>query len=162
MRRITLPAVVAFAIVAFTAAPALSQAAPDGALVPVAGAGLKWAPITPPGFDEGMEIAAIYGDPAAAGEPYTLRLRLPDGYRFPPHFHPNAENVTVLEGTFLLAMGEEAAEDQLETYAPGDHLYIEPEHPHFGGARGETTIQLHGVGPFEIIVVGSPEDKRAK
>ncbi|NIP78745.1 MAG: cupin domain-containing protein [Gemmatimonadetes bacterium] len=161
MRRVTLPAVAVLAVTVVTAAPASSQAA-DGPLVPVANAALDWAPITPPGFDEGMEIAGVYGDPAAAGKAYTLRLRLPDGYRFPPHFHPKAENVTVLDGTFLLAMGEEVDDDRLQAYAPGDYLFIEPEHPHFGGARGETTIQLHGVGPFEIIVVGSPEDTRGK
>ena len=162
MRRITLPAVAALAGIAVTAAPSLSQQPTDGPLVPVAKAALDWAPITPPGFDEGMEIAGIHGDPAAAGEAYTVRLRFPDGYRFPPHFHPKAENVTVLEGTFLLAMGEEADQNQLKAYVPGDYLFIEPEHPHFGGARGETTVQLHGMGPFEIIVVGSPEDKRGK
>jgi quercetin dioxygenase-like cupin family protein len=162
MHRITLPTMVALACVAITAEPSFGQASADGPLIPVADASLEWAPITPPGFDEGMEIAGIYGDPAAAGEAYTLRLRFPDGYRFPAHFHPMAENVTVLDGTFLLAMGEEADEDRLEAYTPGDYLFIEPEHPHFGGARGETTVQLHGQGPFEIIVVGSPEDKRGK
>lgn len=122
-------------------------------------AGLEWAPLTPPGFDEGMELSVVQGDPSAA-EPYVVRLRFPDGYRFPPHFHPNAENLTVLEGSFQLAMGETADDAQLKTYAPGDFLYIEGKHPHFGGATGTTVVQLHGSGPFEVIVVGSPEDKR--
>lgn len=121
---------------------------------------LAWQPIEVPGFDSGMEIAVIRGDPAVAGEPYTLRLRFPDGYRFPPHWHPVAENVTVIEGTFLLAMGETAMEREHKQYRPGDYLYIEGKHPHFGGAIGRTVIQLHGSGPFDIIVVGSPEDRR--
>lgn len=157
--------VLSFALMASVAVvagvPTVAQAqSSDEVFVPIAGAELEWGAITPPGFDEGMEIAAIHGDPGVEGGAYTLRLRFPDGYRFPPHFHPNAENVTVLDGTFLLAMGEEADESRLQTYGAGDYLFIEGEHPHFGGARGMTTIQLHGVGPFDIIVVGSPEDTR--
>lgn len=164
LRRI-LTLTVAGTFATIVALPAAAQApdqdgAADEVFVPVAEADLEWSPITPPGFDEGMQIAAIHGDPSVDGGAYTLRLSFPDGYRFPPHFHPNAENVTVLEGTFLLAMGEEANEDRLQTYSPGDYLFIEGEHPHFGGARGETVIQLHGEGPFDIIVVGSPEDTR--
>lgn len=121
---------------------------------------LAWQAIEVPGFVSGMEIAVIRGDPGVEGEPYTIRLRFPDGYRFPPHWHPVAENLTVIEGTFLLAMGEEAVEGQLTTYRPGDYLYIAGRHPHFGGASGRTVIQLHGSGPFDIIVVGSPEDTR--
>ena len=138
------------------------QGAPaHDSLMLTAAAGLQWAPITPPGFDEGTEIAVVRGDPAKAGEPYVLRLRFPAGYRFPAHWHPVAENLTVLEGEFLLAMGEKLDESQLgQVYRPGDFIYAEPKKPHYGGARVPTTIQLHGVGPFAIIVVGSPEDIR--
>jgi quercetin dioxygenase-like cupin family protein len=130
------------------------------AFVEVGARDLRWEPIAPPGFDPGMEIAVVHGDPGAAGEAYTLRLRFPDGYRFPPHWHPVTENVTVLEGTFLLAMGERTDEARIRSYAPGDYLYIEGRHPHYGGATGRTVIQLHGTGPFDIVVVGSPEDIR--
>ncbi|HEU4721581.1 MAG TPA: cupin domain-containing protein [Gemmatimonadaceae bacterium] len=132
----------------------------DSAIATVRASSLAWAPIQPTGFDSGMEIAVVRGDPAAAGKPYVVRLRFNDGYRFPPHWHPVAENLSVLEGQFLLAMGEKADESRLTTYQPGDYLFIESKHPHFGGAKGRTAIQLHGVGPFEIVVVGSPQDKR--
>jgi quercetin dioxygenase-like cupin family protein len=121
---------------------------------------LAWEPITPAGFEAGMEIAVVRGDPGAQGQLYALRLRFPDGYRFPPHWHPVDENLTVLEGTFLLAMGEAADEAQLQRYAAGDYLFMPARHPHFGGAVGSTVIQLHGLGPFDIVVVGSPEDVR--
>ena len=71
----------------------------------------------------------------------------------PPHWHPMAENVTVLSGTFLLAMGERVDESQLKSYGVGDFLYIPATHPHFGGVKGETVIQLHGEGPFTINLV---------
>lgn len=161
MLRHLLTLVVAGTFATIMAVPAAAQdTASDGVFAPVGDAELQWEPIQPPGFDPGMEIAAINGDPGEDGGAYTLRLRFEDGYRFPPHFHPKAENLTVLEGTLLFSMGEEADEERLETYSPGDFLYIAGEHPHFGGARGETVIQLHGEGPFDIIVVGSPEDTR--
>lgn len=119
----------------------------------VAADDLTFAPIEVPGFLTGMKIAAVHGDPSVAGEPYTLRLAFPDGYEFPPHWHPMAENVTVLEGTFLLAMGKKFDDSKLESYEPGAYLFIAAENPHFGGAKGRTVIQLHGTGPFEIEVV---------
>lgn len=142
------------------AALAAQQPAAAEHLEAVATRELAWEAITPAGFDEGMEIAVVRGDPAAHGQPYALRLRFPDGYRFPPHWHPVDENLTVLEGTFLLAMGEAAEETRLQRYAAGDYLFMPATHPHFGGAVGLTVIQLHGTGPFDIIVVGSPEDVR--
>lgn len=123
----------------------------------VAAADLTWEDIEVPGFLTGMKIAPIHGDPSVAGEPYTLRLLFPDGYKFPPHWHPRAENVTVLEGTFLLAMGREFDDSKLKTYAPGDYLFIPAESPHFGGAKGRTVLQLHGLGPFDIVVVEGQE-----
>ena len=145
-------------------AAAQDQARADGdsALVSMTKADLEWSPIMPKGFDKGMEIAVVQGDLSAADDPYVVRLRFPDGYRFPPHWHPVPENVTVLEGTLQLGMGERRDKSQIRRYQPGDFLFIQPEHPHFGGAVGRTVIQLHGPGPFEIVVVGSPEDTRRR
>lgn len=118
---------------------------------------LVWTELELPGFLPGLQLAPVHGDPAAEGEAYVLRLRFPDGYRFPPHWHPRAENVTVLEGSFQLAMGEAFDEAALNTYAPGDYLFIAGENPHFGQVSGVTVLQLHGVGPFAINVVEGQE-----
>lgn len=129
----------------------------DGSAEPVmhdvAAAGLAYSDIDVPGFLPGMKIAPIHGDPSVADKQYTLRLWFPDGYKFPPHWHPRAENVTVLEGTLLLAMGDNFEESKLKTYQAGDYLFIAGKHPHFGGNKGETVLQLHGIGPFDIVVV---------
>ena len=138
-------------LAACAAVPALAQPAePAHAMVPAAQ--LEFTDIQPEGFEPGTKIATIHGDPSAADQPYVIRLSFPDGYRFPPHYHPKAENLTVLSGTFLLAMGKKADESKLQSYAPGDFLYIPPENPHYGGAKGETVIQLHGMGPFEVLL----------
>jgi hypothetical protein len=69
---------------------------------------------------------------------------------FPAHFHPMAENLTVMSGTFLLGMGAKADNAKLVTYAPGTFMSIPGKMPHFGGAKGATVIQLHGQAPFKI------------
>lgn len=112
-------------------------------------AGMQWTDLSVPGFAPGMKMAPVHGDPNGKGD-YTLRLRFPDGYEFPAHYHPNAEHVTVLSGSFTLGMGSRTDRSALRTYGPGDFIYIPGKNPHFGGARGETVIQLHGIGPFEI------------
>lgn len=129
----------------------------SAAMRDVAAAELEFNDIEVPGFLPGVQIAPVHGDPSVADQPYTLRLAFPDGYAFPPHWHPRAENVTVLEGTFRLAMGSEFDEGALDTYEPGDYLFIDAENPHFGQVEGRTVVQLHGVGPFEINVVEGQE-----
>jgi uncharacterized protein (TIGR02246 family) len=118
--------------------------------------GLSWSDFTPPGFDPGMKLTVLRGDPAKPG-PYTVRLQFPAGYRFPVHWHPGIENLTVVSGTFQLGMGNTANWGALKNYGPGDYLYIPPRHAHFGGASssGPSVIQLHGQGPFQVIL-GAP------
>jgi len=113
---------------------------------------VAFAPIEIPGFDSGMQIAVVHGDPNAETGDYTLRLKFPAGYSFPVHWHPMAEHLTVLSGTFLLGMGNTADEAAVQTYQPGAFLYIPGEHPHYGGVEGETVVQLHGQNPFKIVL----------
>lgn len=120
-----------------------------------AASGLSWSDFSPPGFDPGAKIAVLHGNPGEKGD-YTVRLQFPDGYKFPVHWHPGAEHLTVLTGSFLLGMGSSADWNAVTAYAPGDFLYIPARHPHYGGARGVTVIQLHGEGPFQLML-GSPK-----
>lgn len=129
------------------AAAATADDQPGMEIVP--STGLKWAPLEVPGFKSGIQMVVIHGDPSGAGD-YTLRLRFPDGYTFPSHWHPNGEHVTVIRGTFKVGMGARAVPGAVESYKAGDFLYIPGKMPHFGGATGTTEIQLHGVGPFAI------------
>src|SRR5207244_844700 len=97
-----------------------SAAAPMGMgdVKSLAGSGLTWSDFSPAGFDPGMKLAVLEGDPGAKG-PYVIRLQFPAGYRFPVHWHPGIENLTVVSGPFQLAMGNTADWSSLKTYAPG-------------------------------------------
>jgi len=139
-------------------AAASSTASMDmGDVKAMAGGGLTWSDFSPAGFDPGMKLAVLEGDPGAKG-PYVIRLQVPAGYRFPVHWHPGVENLTVVSGPFQLAMGNTADWNALKTYAPGDFIYIPPRHSHFGGsaAQAPSVIQLHGEGPFQLVL-GPPK-----
>jgi uncharacterized protein (TIGR02246 family) len=113
------------------------------------GTAVAWNDLVVPGFDPGAKIAVLHGDPGGTSD-YTIRLQFPAGYRFPVHWHPKGEHLTVLSGTFQLAMGNTADWNALKTYAPGDFIYMPAEHAHYGSVQGVTVIQLHGDGPFAI------------
>lgn len=149
------PSILIATVLAAAGAPeAAAQQSTDamGGMSAVPASSITFADIAVPGFDPGMKIAVIDGNPDASG-PYTLRLSFPAGYRFPAHFHPMPEHLTVLSGTLLLAMGDRADESKLQAYGAGDYLHLPAIKPHFGGARGATVIQLHGQGPFKINLV---------
>ena len=120
---------------------------------------VKFSPIEVPGFATGMKIAAIHGDPNADSGMYVIRLQFPAGYRFPAHWHPNAENMTVLSGELLLGMGDREDSAKLMSYKPGTFMYIPGKVPHFGGAKGMTVIQLHGQSPFKIELAKTTSSK---
>ena len=131
-----------------------APAAPPGHTIVMADQ-VPFAPFEVPGFAPGIELAVLNGDPSAETGSYTLRLRFPDGYRFPSHYHPKAENVTVLSGSFRLAMGTDEDPSDEQTYGPGSYLYIPPESPHYGSVSGSTVVQLHGDGPFQVILANT-------
>lgn len=148
---LTLAALIAIPALAFAQAP---EGEKEKAMHKIVKAdAVMFEPIEVPGFDSGMELAVLQGEPMGESGNYTLRLKFPDGYRFPAHYHPKAEQLTVLSGTFLLAVGETEDYEAVKTYAPGAYMYIPAEDPHYGGATGQTVIQLHGEAPFEIILV---------
>ena len=137
------------------ASPAAASMA-MGDVKTVANSALTWSDFAPPGFDPGIKLAVLEGDPGAKGH-YVLRLQFPAGYRFPVHWHPGIENLTVVSGPFQLAMGNTADWNALKTYGPGDFIYVPPKHAHFGGSgSAPSVIQLHGEGPFQVIL-GAPK-----
>ena len=101
----------------------------------------------------------LEGDPAKEG-PFTMRLRLPDGYQIPPHTHPKTERLTVLSGTFRLGMGEKFEEGALRDLPAGSYGCWPAGMKHFVQVRGETIVQLHGVGPWQIVYVDPADDPR--
>lgn len=113
---------------------------------------LKWT-----GILKGCDMAPVAGDPSAAGGNFVIRIRCADGAKIPPHWHPTEENVTVLKGAFLVGMGETFDQAKLQTMNPGNFVSVPKEMRHFAMAKGETIVQVHGAGPFQVNWVNPKE-----
>jgi hypothetical protein len=123
-------------------------------------ADVKWLP-APPGLPAGAKVAVLTGDPTKS-MPYVLRAKLPDGYKVPPHWHPTDENVTVIQGTLMVGKGEKFSAGDSEALPAGSFARMPRGMRHFAWTKGETIIQVHGVGPFDIIYVNAADDPRKK
>jgi quercetin dioxygenase-like cupin family protein len=119
---------------------------------------VKYGP-APAALPAGAELAILEGNPPEPG-PFTMRLRLPDGYRIPPHYHPAIEHVTVLEGTFKVGMGDKFETSGLKPLPTGTFGALQPGTRHFAQAQGRTVLQVHGAGPWKLIDVNPADDPR--
>ncbi len=118
---------------------------------------VEWGPATPK-LPPGAEIAVLIGDPSKAGIPYVFRARLPDGYSVPPHWHPMDENVTVIEGVMMLGFGERVDRAAMRELPVGSYVTLPKEMPHYNRMKGETILQFHGIGPYDITYVNPADD----
>lgn len=118
--------------------------------------GIQWKPLRP-----GAEIAVISGDPDKSGSPFVMRFRYRGQARIPPHWHPIDEHITVLSGTFKLGMGSKGDEAATTVLAAGGYAFVEAKMAHYGWTDGDTTLQVHGVGPFVINYVNPADDPKS-
>jgi quercetin dioxygenase-like cupin family protein len=113
----------------------------------------------PASLPAGAKVAILEGDPAKAGY-FAMRLKFPDGYRVPPHWHPNVERVTIISGTLHLGMGDSFDQGAAHTLPAGSYGFMPPGMRHFAWTEGETVLQLATVGPWEINYVNPSDDPR--
>src|SRR5438477_12944201 len=125
---------------------ALAQEKTEGATHKIVRSGnLKWTPII-----KGCDIAGVAGDMNAEGQPVVLRLRGADASKVQAHWHPTDENVRVLRGVFLVGMGEKFEQAKLQMMNVGNFITMPKEMRHFAMSKGETIVQVHGMGPFKV------------
>lgn len=117
---------------------------------------------SPPFLAPGVQLAVIEGNPGAASGDYTVRLKMPDGYRIAPHWHPLRENVTVLSGTFKVGMGDHFDESKMALFPAGSFAYLDPDMHHYAMASGEVVVQVHGKSPLQFNYVNPSDDPSKK
>ena len=119
---------------------------------------LKWndSPSLP-----GAKVAVLQG-PLSEAAPFTARIKMPDGFKINPHWHPAIEHVTVISGKFMMGMGEKFQDKGMHTLGPGDMMIMQPKTAHFAKAKGETVVQIHGVGPWKVNYVNEADDPTKK
>lgn len=121
---------------------------------------IKWGD-APPVLNPGAQLAVLAGNPNGAGL-YVVRLKMPDGYKIMPHWHPTQENVTVVSGEFHVAMGDKFEEAGMQALPAGSFAPVPPRAHHYAVAKGETVVQVHGMGPFKLIYVNPSDDPSKK
>ncbi|HEX6966075.1 MAG TPA: cupin domain-containing protein [Gemmatimonadaceae bacterium] len=119
----------------------------------------QWGPV-PSALPAGAQIVVLQGNPFGNGV-YTLRLKMPNGYTVPPHFHPTDEMVTVISGTLQIGMGDQIDKTTAKTLKAGGFATAAAGMHHYAVARGEAIVQVHGQGPFAITYVNAKDDPRA-
>ena len=168
MRNIILTIVTALAVAGLTLAVAESPKKQDSTKQTASDAAAKhkilgpsdlvWADV-PPGLPPGGKMAVLDGDPTKAG-PFTVRMQAPDGYKILPHTHPGPERITVISGTLHLGEGEKFDETGGQEMTAGSFAVMPAGMKHFAWTTGETVVQIHSEGPFQIKYVNPTDDPR--
>jgi quercetin dioxygenase-like cupin family protein len=122
---------------------------------------VKFGP-APPFLPPGAQLAVLEGDPMASTGDFTIRLKMPDGYKVAPHTHPNRENVTVLSGTLKVGMGDQFDASKMAGFGAGSFAYLDPSMHHYAMASGETVIQIHGMSPVKFNYINPADDPSGK
>lgn len=113
--------------------------------------GLEWGPCPPP-FARGCEIAVLHGDPAKPNA--DILLRVPGGFRLPPHKHSSAERMILVGGQ--LRVRYEGNPPRVLT--PGSYAYGPAGLPHEGQCVGRQRCVLFIAfeGPVDAVPVRGP------
>jgi catechol 2,3-dioxygenase-like lactoylglutathione lyase family enzyme len=122
---------------------------------------IPWGP-GPPFLNPGAQLAVLEGNPAASSGDFTVRVKMPDGFRIAPHFHPNRENVTVLQGTFKLGMGDHFDTKKMAAFTEGSFAFLDPNMHHYAMACGEVIVQVHGQSPLQFNYINPEDDPSTK
>ena len=121
---------------------------------------VKWG-AAPPSLPKGAKVAVLYGDPGKAG-PFVIRLMAPGGYKIPPHWHSQAENITVISGTLFLGSGDSMDTAHANALRPGGYHYLPAKAHHYAFGKTATIVQVHGDGPFDITYINPADDPQKK
>lgn len=112
----------------------------------------------PPVLPKGVQIAVLSGNPFAEGFS-IVRLKIPPHTVFAPHWHPTAENFTVLKGRFFVGAGDSVDKSRAGAVGAMGFVSLPAMHHHYAFTEGEgTVIDLSFYGPFQIHYVNPADD----
>jgi mannose-6-phosphate isomerase-like protein (cupin superfamily) len=120
---------------------------------------IKWGD-APPDLPKGAQLAVLHGDPSKKA-PFTLRIKMPAGYKIPPHWHTRDEQLTILSGEFILHMGD-TMDAPAHNLKPGGYHFLPGKMHHAAETKGETVLQLDGTGPFDIHYLNPADNPNPK
>jgi quercetin dioxygenase-like cupin family protein len=121
---------------------------------------IKWGD-TPPQFPAGAKMAVMQGDPGKPGM-FTVRIKAPDGYKVAAHWHPADEHLTVISGKFFVGTGDKLDDSKATEMKEGAFATMPARMHHYAWVKGETEVQVSGMGPFKLVYVNPADDPSKK
>jgi quercetin dioxygenase-like cupin family protein len=122
---------------------------------------MKWK--ANPFLPAGAQVTVLVGDPTKPGDVVVQRVKFPTNYRVPPHTHPYAEIVTVINGRLGFGMGEKFDTSKGEVVSSGTLSTVPAKEPHFVWTENEEAIvQVQFIGPGGIDYINPADDPRRK
>lgn len=105
-----------------------------------------------------LGYAVLSGDPDKAGV-YVIRLKIPPGLTFRPHFHDQHRHITVISGVWAFGKGRSGNCDDTVLLTAGAYVMHPKGSVHFDGACGDepVEVQIIGEGPVKTTWVDGPE-----
>ena len=83
---------------------------------------------------------------------FVERSFFPPGYRSNPHTHPGNMNITVISGSFNLALTRDPDSSAVaKVYGPGSFVIIPANQVHFEWFTENTVMDITGIGPIKTI-----------
>jgi|KBSMisStaDraftv2_1062788.scaffolds.fasta_scaffold791660_2 quercetin dioxygenase-like cupin family protein len=149
------------ALAADTATATAKKAAPaaKGAAMSVNTGDIKWGD-APPDLPKGAQMAVLHGDPTKSAA-FVLRLKVPAGYKIPPHWHSKDEQLTIVSGAFVLHMGD-TMEAPATTLTAGGFHFLPGKMHHAAETTEDTVVQVNGMGPFDIHYLNAADNPNPK
>jgi len=121
---------------------------------------LKWMD-GPASLPSGVQMAVVSGNPGKKGM-FTIQLKMPANYAVPPHSHPTAEVVKVVSGKLHYGMSRTMSMAEAKTLTVGHSATMKAKMNHWVHAPAPATVQVSGMGPFQITYVDPKDDPRKK
>jgi hypothetical protein len=119
-----------------------------------------WQAGQPP-LPPGAQVSVMDGDPAKAGAAYSIALKMPNGYRIPPHWHPMDASVVVVQGALVMGLGDKFDQSRGHEMKAGAFMRMSKGVRHYEWTKGETIVYISGLGPLDTIYV-NPADNPKK
>jgi quercetin dioxygenase-like cupin family protein len=114
--------------------------------------------LQPPEGSRSIRSVRILGQ-GSEPEIYVQRVTFAAGSGTRPHFHDQARYITVIEGTWWVALGPDAANydpDKMIPMRAGSFLFEPANGIHYDQARDEpVTVQIMGMGPVKTTGIES-------
>lgn len=92
-----------------------------------------------------LAYAVLAGNPDEAGV-YVIRLKIPPGRTFPPHYHDQDRYITVISGVWAFGKGYSGKCEDTIPLSAGAYVMHPKGGVHFDGSCGAGTVEVQIIG----------------